>query len=356
MHLKIHAFSEDNLLYDITTRKGGFSVSEVNECETKNVLKNNQKMISIGTSWVPENIEDTESIPKGDMPGDKIQISPDHIRKAQMIFPKLLETLVPVLNEHPYQRAVIAVCGGSGVGKSEIASLLSYYLNQLNIGSYTLSGDNYPHRVPKYNDAERLRVFRQSGIRGLISHGQYSVERKEILKELQDNGNDSNSSYAKEYPWLSIYQSAGRYGLGNYLGTRKEIDFNELTGIISQFKNGNDRIFLKRMGRADSELWYDAVDFNDKKIIIIEWTHGNSHNLQGVDMPILLNSTPQETLEHRRARNRDGGTDSPFTTMVLGIEQDMLVSQASKAKLIVAKSGELLSYSDYCRIMLQEKC
>jgi hypothetical protein len=90
-------------------------------------------------------------------------------------------------------------------------------------------------------------------------------------------------------------------------------------------------------------------------VLIIEWTHGNSYHLRGVDIPVLLNSTPQETLEHRRKRNRDGGTDSPFTTMVLAIEQDLLVSQAPRAKLIVSKNCELLSYGDYLKIMNQEQ-
>jgi len=331
-------------------------VSEVIVSEDNNLKGDFWETISIGKHWVPESIVDTENIPKGDMPGDQIKINVDHIKKAQMIFPKLLEILITIMNENPCQRCVIAVCGGSGVGKSEIASLLSYYLNSMNIGSYTLSGDNYPHRVPKYNDAERLRIFRQSGIRGLISQGQYLEERKEILKELLESGNDANQVYIKDYPWLSIYQSAGRNGLKNYLGTQNEINFNELTGIISQFKNGENRIFLKRMGREETEIWYDAVDFKNKNVMIIEWTHGNSHNLQGVDIPVLLNSTPQETLEHRRLRNRDGATDSPFTSIVLGIEQDMLISQASKAKLIVSKSGELISYSEYNRIMSQEQC
>ncbi len=326
-----------------------------NIIENGNVKRRVQDKITISTPWIPVSIEDTDSIPKGDMPGDKIEIGPNQIMKAQMILPELLKFLVPVLNEHPCQRAVIAVCGGSGVGKSEIASLLSYYLNCLNVGSYTLSGDNYPHRIPKYNDAERLRIYRQSGIKGLISNGQYVENRYEILKELQANGNDSNPDYVGKYSWLSIYQSAGRNGLGNYLGTTNEINFNELTDIISQFKNGVDKIFLKRMGREESDIWYDAIDFSSKKVIIIEWTHANSNNLQGVDIPILLNSTPQETLEHRRSRNRDGGLDSPFTNVVLGIEQDMLVSQASKAKIIVSKNGEILSYSDYIGIMSREQ-
>jgi hypothetical protein len=316
-----------------------------------NIAENIRKQLP----WIPEDIGDINNIPIGDMPGDKVSVGPQHIQKSHVIFPKLLEMIFPIIDENTYQRAVIVVCGGSGVGKSEIASLMSYYFKQLGVGCYTLSGDNYPHRIPKFNDAERLHIFRKSGIDGLISGGQYIEGRNAILKEIQESGNDSNPEWVNSYPWLSFYQSAGRDGLRNYLGTTNEIDFDELTGIITQFKNGANRIFLKRMGREETELWYDAVDFSSKNVIIIEWTHGNNHNLQGVDIPILLNSTPKETLEHRRSRNRDGATDSPFTTMVLELEQEILISQASKAKLILSKSNEILAYSDFIKLMMQEK-
>ncbi len=311
-----------------------------------------ESKISKEIPWPEDGLEDINGIPKGDMPGDKVVIGPNHIRKAQLIFPKLLELLLPVLDNNPHHRGVVAVCGGSGVGKSEIASLLSYGFNRMNLGSYTLSGDNYPHRIPKHNDAERLRIFRKSGIRGLLSHGQYLAERFPILKELQQTGNDANPDYVRSHPWLAIYQNEGRNGLRNYLGTPDEIDFLELTGIISQFKNGASRIFLKRMGREETELWYEPVDFSGRNILVIEWTHGNSYHLQGIDIPVLLNSTPQETLEHRRARNRDGGADSPFTAMVLAIEQELLVSQAPKAGMIVSKSGEIISYGEFVKIMV----
>lgn len=320
----------------------------------KTIDPKENKEIAMESEMILPNIEDLEAIPKGDMPGDKIKISSPHILKAQAIFLKLLEVLVPILNEHPYQRAVIAVHGGSGVGKSEIGSLIAYYLNSMNLGSYILSGDNYPHRIPKYNDAERLRVYRESGIKGLAYSGEYTKERNEKLKELQECDKDFDPAYSKEFPWLSIYQDAGRDGLKNYLGTVNEIDFAELSSIISKFKNGAANIMLKRMGREEKELWYDMVDFSQIKVMVIEWTHGNNQNLQGVDIPLLLNSTPQETLEHRTLRNRDGATDSPFTTIVLSIEQNMLFQQSKNAKLIVLKSGDIVSYDAYVKLMAQE--
>lgn len=321
--------------------------------KTSNKLNKERAKFSVNEPLVYEKIEDVESIPKGDMPGDKIQIDANHIEKAQLIFPTLLEHLIPMLDEHPYQRIVISVCGGSGVGKSETASLLSYYLNQMNVGCYILSGDNYPRRIPKYNDAERLRVYRNAGIKGLIASGEYSEDKKEILRQLQESANDTSLDYAKDFTWLATYQQAGRHELKEYLGSSREINFDELNSIVSQFKNGSDYIHIKRMGRTDSELWYDLIDFSDKNVMIVEWTHGNNNNLLGVDIPIFLNSTPKETLEHRRRRSRDGEVDSTFTQTVLAIEQELLHSQASKAKIILTKKGEILEYSEYLAITNQ---
>lgn len=290
-----------------------------------------------------------ETIPHGDMPGDKVEIGAIHIKKANTIFPKLLELLVPLLSEQKQPKAVLTVCGGSGVGKSEIASLLSYFLNEIGVGSYTLSGDNYPHKIPKYNDAERLRVYRKGGQRQMIEEAVYSAERAQIIREFQKEDTDADPAHTQEYPWYEAYLRGGRAALSAYLGTDKEIDFQELQSVIEQFKNGAEQVWLKRMGRGEADLWYDHVDFSNVSILIIEWTHGNSDRYQGVDIPIFLHSTPKETLEHRKSRNRDGAIDSPFTQTVLELEQKMLEQQAHKAKLILSKEGKLLSFDEYCR-------
>lgn len=247
-------------------------------------------------------------IPHGDMPGDKVEINEGHVMKANVIFPRLLELMKEEAAKGK-EKIVITVCGGSGVGKSEIASILSFYLTSAGIKSYTLSGDNYPRRIPMLNDAERLRV----------------------------------------------YEELGREGLADYLGSDKEINFKEIEKIALDFKEGAKNISLRRLGRKEDELWYDDVDFSDTDVLIIEWTHGNSDNYKGVDIPILLNSTPRETLEHRRSRNRDGATDSPFTTMVLEIEQGQIKNQAHKAKIIISKQGEILSFDEYEKLMEAEK-
>ena len=296
-------------------------------------------------------IEIPSDIPHGDMPGDKIEIGESHIAKARTIFPVLLGELAKVTSSNKYGRAVITVCGGSGVGKSEIASLLSYMLEKSGIGSYTMSGDNYPHRIPMYNDAERLHVFRQSAIRGLVDAGNMNSDNLAKIQEWQAAGDDANAEHAKENAWFSSYLEAGKKGLNSYLGTPNETDFEEVDSILRAFKDGADKLWLKRMGRDETQLWYDEVDMKDKQVLIIEWTHGNTDYMKEVDIPVLLNSTPQETLEHRRSRNRDGKVDSPFTMMVLELEQNKLMDQAHKAKIIISKAGEIISYDEYKKLM-----
>lgn len=286
----------------------------------------------------------SEDIPCGDMPGDKVQIKEGHVQKANTIFP----LLVPMAAECAKNgRPVIAVCGGSGVGKSEIASLLGYYFHCSGVGCYTLSGDNYPRRIPIYNDAERVRIFRVAGLRGLVNAGVYTPPVKAALSDLWRTEQDAAPELTAQYPWLASYQREGRKALSEYLGTDAEQDYQELNGIIHRFKAGSGELYMKRMGRTEDQRWYDLVDFSGIQVLIIEWTHGNSDFLQGVDIPILLNSTPEQTREHRRSRNRDGKTDSPFTTMVLEIEQAELNRCAHKAKIIIAKSGERLTFAQY---------
>lgn len=296
-------------------------------------------------------LEIPSDIPHGDMPGDKIEIGESHIAKAKTIFPVLVKELKEKMTANPYRRAVVAVCGGSGVGKSEIASLLSYMLEQAGIGSYTMSGDNYPHRIPMYNDAERLHTFRVCGIRGMVDSGVMNPKNYAKLKEWQIAEDDANKAHLETDAWFKSYFEAGSKGLDEYLGTPKETDFAEVDQIMKAFKDGADKLWLKRMGRDEASLWYDEVDMSNKQVLIVEWTHGNSDYMTQVDIPVLLNSTPQETLEHRRSRNRDGKLDSPFTTLVLELEQNKLVHQAHKAKIIVTKSGEIISYDQFKELM-----
>ena len=305
------------------------------------------RMLDIDALDVPE------QIPHGDMPGDGVTIGQDNIERAKTVLSAIQGTLERRLEESAGGRVVIGVCGGSGSGKTVMASVLGYALNRAGIGAYIMSGDNYPRRIPAANDAERLRLFRMGGLRGLLASGEYSDEKAVVLRELWQADADAEPETARKLPWMQTYQQAGAQALSGYLGTPEEIDFDEVNDIIARFKRGERHIPLKRMGREETAIWYETVDFTATRVMVIEWTHGNSDWYEGVDIPVLLNSTPAETLAHRQARNRDGRADSPFTTMVLELEQQMLKAQAHKAKLILSKAGEIMTYEQYTRLMAQ---
>jgi len=292
---------------------------------------------------IPEHFN-LSSIKTGDMPGDKVEINESHVSKSKLICEKIESMLTG-------EKQVVSVHGGSGVGKSETASVLGYILNSNGIKTYILSGDNYPRRFPENNDAERIRVFREHALKGLVKSGKYTPQVKNTLFNLRETSDDLDVEKVSEYQFLQTYIDAGLIGLNEYLGTRTEIDFDEINKIISDFKNGSESIYLKRMGRTAEELWYDTVDFSEVDVLIVEWTHGNNENVEGVDIPILLNSTPEETLAHRLSRSRDGKVDSPFVKIVLGLEQQKIFKQAERAKVIISKSGDCVTYDEYLKLM-----
>ncbi|MDD6032171.1 MAG: adenylylsulfate kinase [Oscillospiraceae bacterium] len=305
------------------------------------------------SDWTPPVLTDLNALPHGDMPGDRISIHPEQVVKANTLFPPLMKCLQPPLEQNG--RAVIGLFGGSGSGKSGMAALLGQYLRELGLPCYILSGDNYPRRIPCQNDAERLRIFRCGGIKGLLTAGVYNEEIRAELEALQLTELDADPSGRARHPWLALYQSAGRDALAGYLGGDAEQDFDALSTLLGRFKAGDQTLWLKRMGRTETALWYEKKDFSDIRVLIVEWTHSGSDRLQGVDVPILLGSTPAETLAYRVSRARDGGADSPFVTMVLEIEQRLLNSQAHKAALILSKNGALLTSGQYHRLIAQEE-
>ena len=285
-------------------------------------------------SWqFPAPIED---MPHGDMPGDKVIISDALIPHAQTLF----RLLINAMKNKGDEKYVISIFGGSGSGKSVTTSLLTYYLNNAGIRAYALSGDNYPRRIPEYNDAERVSIFRSEGLKGLIKENAYSKDVQEVLSDLWKKETDSDPKEAEAYPWLSIYQRYGREGLKGYLGEAKEQDFDQINEVLAAFKRGDEKIWMKRMGRTEDARWYDQIDFSDTDVLLLEWTHSGADQVKGVDISICLRSTPEETKAYRLFRARDTGADSPFVTMVLEIEQEKLDRRMENADIILSKKGE----------------
>ena len=180
---------------------------------------------------------------------------------------------------------VISIYGGSGSGKTTLATALQQYFLNDGRGCYLLSGDDYPHRIPKRNDEEQLRV----------------------------------------------YKEAGEDGLRGYLGTKKEIDFARINEVLAAFHEGKDTITLRHLEREDGEISSEETDFSGISVLLLEWTHGGSDDLHGVDLSVFLESSPEETKERRIRRNRDENATSPFICRVVELEQEKLEVQRKNA-------------------------
>ena len=259
----------------------------------------------------------------------------EQIRNAERLFPLILEKT----EERKEKKTLISVSGGSGVGKTGMAFLLQNMFEKQGKKSLIISGDNYPHRIPMYNDAERIARFRMSGLNGLITERLYTDEVKEKLLELQKAGRDAEEQ--EDMQWLSIYQKYGDKALTDYLGTDQELDYEAVSNLLMQFHGGTSQLLLRHMGRTPDDIWYDRMDVSDTDILILEWTHGNSACLQGVDVSVVLISTPEETLENRKKRNRDTAIDSPFVARVLRIEQKKINDGLDRADIIQDMHGRI---------------
>ncbi|MEE1304112.1 MAG: alpha-galactosidase [Agathobacter sp.] len=227
------------------------------------------------------------------LPFPKIEYEAYQISLAEVgLAEELYEEIKKHINTQD-NRTVISIYGGSGCGKTTLSSIISQFFSNDGTGCYVLSGDHYPRRIPKHNDEERQRIYDEKGSGGLVE----------------------------------------------YLGTPNEIEFDAVNQVIAEFKSGETSISLKKMGREEGEISYEDTDFHNIQILLIEWTHGGSEFLSGVDLPIYIDSTPEGTLEKRLKRNRDKNAASELIKTVLEIEQNKLLNQAKKAKIFVGRDG-----------------
>ena len=75
--------------------------------------------------------------------------------------------------------------------------------------------------------------------------------------------------------------------------------------------------------------------------MLLEWTHGGSSYLEGVDISVYLDSSPEETQARRIRRGRDENAASAFIQFVVSIEEKKLQEQAKQADVIVGKDGHI---------------
>ncbi|MFH1755665.1 MAG: hypothetical protein ABIA59_08170 [Candidatus Latescibacterota bacterium] len=203
------------------------------------------------------------------MIGDKIVAKPYHIQAAKQIFPALEKAA-------GQDRTAITIAGESGSGKSEIASELAKCFEAAGRKTYIFQQDDYFFYPPKSNHAMRVKS---------IAH----VGPGEVNLELLDE----------------------------HLHAFKQLRKKKITKPLVIF--AEDRI-------AHEDINIEAFD-----IAIAEGTYTTS--LHNADYRVFIDRTYQDTLQDRKARNRD--VIDGFTDRILKIEHEIISKHKELASIII---------------------
>ena len=171
-------------------------------------------------------------------------------------------------------RAIIAVAGESGSGKSVTAAGLSHELMAAGIRAAVLNQDNYFHRPPRTNHEHRLLDLRHVG--------------------------------------------------------PHEVNLDLLQSHADAFREGRD-VSGPLVDYPSNRFVVQEHDFSTLGALIIEGTY--VFRLRDIDVRIFLEATHEDTRERRRVRARD--IDAPIIDQILAIEHDLIAPQAALAHILI---------------------
>lgn len=203
--------------------------------------------------------------------GERLDIQPAYFALAR----SLASLLMGQYRLREIERPVIAIAGESGSGKSVTATCLARELEAAKLPAALLHQDDYFLRPPKENHAHRVRDP----------------------------------------------QSVGP----------QEVDLDLLTRKIAAFRAGDRSAALQRVDYAADRFVSEHVDFSAAKVLIVEGTY--VLRVDTADIRIFLEATHDETLERRRARQRDA--EDPAIERFLEIEHRIISAQAPLAQITV---------------------
>lgn len=172
-------------------------------------------------------------------------------------------------------RTVIAVAGESGSGKSTTALALAQALERAQLATIVLHQDDYFVRPPATNHAHRGADIRSVG--------------------------------------------------------PQEVDFPLLNAHVETFRRGDCIPNAPKVDYPGNRFVAQRVDCAGAVVLVVEGTYVIAHVV--ADIRVFLAASFADTLEGRRARNRD--VDSPFVEEVLAIEHGIVAAQAALADIVI---------------------
>lgn len=172
-------------------------------------------------------------------------------------------------------RVVIGVAGESGSGKSVTATGLARELDAAGIPTGVLHQDDYFHRPPHTNHEHRCLDLRHVG--------------------------------------------------------PHEVNLTLLQSHVEAFRAGRDDVTAPLVDYPANRFVTQRFDFARLAALVVEGTY--VLRLDDVDVRVFLTATHRDTLERRRARNRD--IDAPIIDEILAIEHALIAPQVESAHVVI---------------------
>jgi uridine kinase len=197
---------------------------------------------------------------------------------AVVLATNLVELLLEDFDLRRRHRPVIGIAGESGSGKSTTAAALSRELGARGIPAGIIHQDDYFIRPPRTNHEHRVHDL----------------------------------------------SSVGAH----------EVDMALLATHVAAFRDGRTDVPVPRVDYPANCFVTEHVDFSPLRALVVEGTY--VLQLDAIDVGIFHDATHADTLERRRARNRD--IDAPIMDHILRIEHAIISPQAQVAHVLVDRS------------------
>ena len=217
------------------------------------------------------------------MKDDVIVVEPYHRLAANIIVLKLIHAI-----KEKKRRTIITVAGESGSGKSETAQALRDELEAHQIKACILGQDDYFVLPPRTNDDRRR----------------------------------------KDPGWL---------------GPEVEVNMDLLEQHIHEVLQGKKEIIKPLIDYKQNTITEERISLDDVKVVIVEGTYTSL--LGQVDVRIFINRTYEDSLEHRKKRNRGEEVGDPFVEGVLAREHEIIAAHKHLADILITKDYEVVFLS-----------
>ena len=203
------------------------------------------------------------------MIGDIVIIEEIHERKAEIIYPKIID-------KYSGNKMVITICGTSGTGKTEIATVL------------------------------QRNLFYKDGIKAKQIHidDYYTTDfhtRNQNRKETGIIGKD-------------------------------EINWAKLNHVVEIFRSNLPKLYVRRIHKFIDSVEYCICNNRKIDVLIVEGLYGNY--LDDKDYAVYLEGNISQTYKFRKKRGKED-PDNNFRQVVLSIESEDVLNSKHHSDLVV---------------------